>query len=403
MADRHLPDGMADDGRVVIALGCLGRLGRWGNQVFQWSALRVAAELHGARLLCPDWAGRHVLVEAAADELLTDGTEAGLPLCADRPVLSHVGWRAWALTREPLRSLTADAAEVSGHRLRRLMQQVNADILRKSTAPGGDSYPGPRAASYWGWFAFHTSAFAPHRCRFGQLLALRSDLQGAIVARVQLLRRNFGGPPRPLWGIHMRCGEGFTRLPDNGQTTQPAFDEKPSSTHNAAPADWAPSQRAGLDAHTSSTTGVWRDTGVFWSAPAEWYSTWLEQALASCPGPAAPVVLLFSDDPDAAVRALGPHGASVTTASAAVLADAFGGGPDGDALADFFLMAQCDRLAISNSTYSFAAAMLATAADEGRCTCFRPDPSAKALVAFDPWDSLPTLKLPAMDNDGEAG
>ena len=135
---------------IVIAASCLGRLGRWGNQVFQWGTLKLSAELHGGRLLCPDWPGRHVLVRAALlglepacqvgrsacvsglftdtfgqvhaalDELLTSDGEA-LPLCADRPMLSHAGWRAWAQTQEPLRSLLAaeaNSAGLSGHQAR---------------------------------------------------------------------------------------------------------------------------------------------------------------------------------------------------------------------------------------------------------------------------------------------
>ena len=71
----------------------------------------------------------------------------------------------------------------------------------------------------------------------------------------------------------------------------------------------------------------------------------------------------------------------------------------------------CDALAISNSTFSFSAAMMASAAaaEKRRCCCsggddangshshaafrvVRPDPAARALVPFDPWDALPTLK-----------
>ena len=93
---------------------------------------------------------------------------------------------------------------------------------------------------------------------------------------------------------------------------------------------------------------------------------------------------------------------------------------------DFQIMAACDVLAVSNSTFSFFAAMLnsaeADASDAGmrpaeaaekegeaaekegegqgkstaRCVCrrsrfFRPDPQEKKLVAFDPWDAHPLL------------
>jgi hypothetical protein len=70
-----------------VAVACLGRLGRWGNQVFQYACCALAAEAHGAKLLLPpDWPGRAVLAEAAAAESLHADFEAGLPLCADRPL-----------------------------------------------------------------------------------------------------------------------------------------------------------------------------------------------------------------------------------------------------------------------------------------------------------------------------
>ena len=116
----------------------------------------------------------------------------------------------------------------------------------------------------------------------------------------------------------------------------------------------------------------------------------------------------------------------------AALADALGGGADGAALADWFVLSRCgmhcwcallssnqrralthhrlpyarscDALAVSNSTFSFSAAMLAAerAARAAPAvallfTASRPDPAARALVPFDPWDAAPTLKLGADD------
>ena len=83
----------------------------------------------------------------------------------------------------------------------------------------------------------------------------------------------------------------------------------------------------------------------------------------------------------------------------AALVDACGGGDDGAALADWFALCRCDALAVSNSTFSFSAAMLAAQAAPGGASGFvaaRPEPCAKALTAFDPWNAPSTLKL-AMD------
>jgi hypothetical protein len=128
----------------------------------------------------------------------------------------------------------------------------------------------------------------------------------------------------------------------------------------------------------------------------------------------------------------------------AALTCAFGGGEDGAALAEWAFLTRCaaqqstcgrtcldacvacalmlrpppplhtrscDALAISNSTFSFSAAMLASAAaapeSHHRCSrsggdangsgraafrAVRPDPVQRTLVPFDPWDALPTLK-----------
>ena len=79
----------------------------------------------------------------------------------------------------------------------------------------------------------------------------------------------------------------------------------------------------------------------------------------------------------------------------AALVAAFGGGDDGAALADWAFLSRCDALAISNSTFSFSAAMLAAQRRGGDAfLAVRPDPRARALVPLDPWDAPPTLKRP---------
>lgn len=375
--------------RKVVAAACLGRLGRWGNQVLQYAACKLAAELHGCQLLCPDWAGRRVLAGAAEDGWLSDEVEAHLPLCADRPVLSHAGWLAWARTREPLLS-AYDGAAISGRQVRRLLPQVNASVLDASaTAPAALE----RAHAWWGWFQFHTSAFAAHRLRFRSLFTLTP---GCALALSRALEAARGGDVRPIWGLHVRLGEGFVDLhaapaEESGSVPPPPSADEPR-------AEWTPPTQGGLEASCCSTTGVWKDTGVFWSAPAEWYSRWLCTALAAWKGP-KPVLVLCSDVPKQAARALRPLGVRTLAEVLGAhghdgLVAAFGGGENGAALADWHFLSACDALAISNSTFSFTAAMLADAGDaDAQPFCaVRPDPNAGALVAFNAWDAQPTLK-----------
>jgi hypothetical protein len=76
----------------------------------------------------------------------------------------------------------------------------------------------------------------------------------------------------------------------------------------------------------------------------------------------------------------------------AALVDACGGGDDGAALADWFALCRCDALAVSNSTFSFSAAMLAAhAAAPGTFAAVRPDPRSGAMADFDPWIAPSTV------------
>ena len=150
-----------------IAAACLGRLGRWGNQVFQYACCALAGEAHGAKLLLPPaWPGRAVLAEAAAAEPLHAEFEAGLPLCADRPLLSHVGWRAWASSREPLASAAQrNGGTLSGRQARALAlrAQFTALTCRRAGAPPGAAGERKRAARGW----------LPQRRRRGRRRGLR--------------------------------------------------------------------------------------------------------------------------------------------------------------------------------------------------------------------------------------
>jgi hypothetical protein len=45
---------------AVVSVSCLGNLGRFGNQLFQYAVARKYAELHGARLETPAWVGQRL-------------------------------------------------------------------------------------------------------------------------------------------------------------------------------------------------------------------------------------------------------------------------------------------------------------------------------------------------------
>ena len=112
--------------------------------------------------------------------------------------------------------------------------------------------------------------------------------------------------------------------------------------------------------------------GRFWIAPAEWYAKWLR---TMWPALQRPVLYVATDDA-AAAQELSEF-APVTARDLGLEV------PGAEFYPDFHLLTQSDALAISNSTFSFAAAMLNARAR----TFVRPAREAGGLVDFDPWDA----------------
>ena len=139
----------------------------------------------------------------------------------------------------------------------------------------------------------------------------------------------------------------------------------------------AESAEAQLRARGSTLVGIHLrrgdfGAGRFWIAPAAWYATWLR---ALWPTLESPVLYVATDDA-AAARELAEF-APLTAADLRLEV------PGAEFYPDFHLLTQADALAISNSTFSFAAAML-----NARARAFvRPERGAQALIGFDPWDA----------------
>jgi hypothetical protein len=181
-----------------------------------------------------------------------------------------------------------------------------------------------RNVDFRGYFQYHTSWYAPHR---------------------EKIRRLF----EPVGRYRERADVGLARLRARGRTVV------------------ALHLRRG-------------DYGYeyFFIAPAVWYRAWLATLWDSLDDP---VLYIASDEPDAVVGDFADY--------APVLGRDLGVEvPDFDFYLDFHLLAHCDRLAISNSVFSFSAAML-----NERATHFvRPVLGEQRLVPFDPWDSKPLLQ-----------
>jgi FkbM family methyltransferase len=119
--------------------------------------------------------------------------------------------------------------------------------------------------------------------------------------------------------------------------------------------------------------------GRFWVAPLQWYQRWLETVWTQWTDP---ILYVATDDPFA-LTAFGQY----RPMHAGIL-DWFP--QDLRFVLDFVLLARSDALAIANSSFSFAAAML----NEHAKVFARPNPSSERLETFDPWDSKPLIDPP---------
>jgi hypothetical protein len=119
--------------------------------------------------------------------------------------------------------------------------------------------------------------------------------------------------------------------------------------------------------------------GRFWIAPERWYAHWLGALL---PRLDAPVLYVATDDPQAreSFAQFSPLGAADLGVSI----------PGAEFFLDHHVLSQAQHLAISNSSFSFTAALL----NEGAAGFARPDPVARALVAFEPWRSPVLVDAP---------
>lgn len=124
----------------------------------------------------------------------------------------------------------------------------------------------------------------------------------------------------------------------------------------------------------------------FWIAPEEWYLAWLKDLW---PRLERPLLYVATDDP-AVVAAFKDYGPLSADTLGAPL-------PGAEFYPDFHVLTQATHLAISNSSFSFVAAML-----NARDAQFvRPDQEIRGLVPFDPWDAPVTLPQDARVTEGE--
>ncbi|MEG3841898.1 FkbM family methyltransferase [Microcoleus sp. herbarium14] len=119
------------------------------------------------------------------------------------------------------------------------------------------------------------------------------------------------------------------------------------------------------------------NTVPFLPAPSEWYKEWLRGLWERLD---EPVLFIASDEIEKVIEDFAEYSPVTAKDLGADLDEA-------EFYPDFYILSQCDVVAISNSSFSFAACMLS---ETGKFF-FRPDWSAQKLIPFDPWNSEPLL------------
>lgn len=333
--------------------------------------------------------------EGASVEQAIDGCDGKLPslyhrtVVCDRTMLSHPTWRRYASQLEPLRSAQAalpSGQQLSGRAVRRTVCQVTDAAL--VVPPGGVVFgdtggeEGGRQLKnidLTGWFQFSTTCYSPHRDAIRSYFAPATVHEMMKGVRDAVAALSAGSA---LVGVHVRRGD----YADRGKL---------------AASEWA-------------------DTGPFFTAPLSLYAGCLGQ-LAEAAAPQSIAVFVASNDPAGVTRDPEMSGYTVLTSAdvrAHMSDDAWNSAMEslGPELASFYVdwycLSICDALLISNSTFSFTAAMVAARNDaagvpggmaaKGRF--WRPTPVEEApggsaevlpvaleMRSFDPWAAFPLL------------
>ena len=184
-----------------------------------------------------------------------------------------------------------------------------------------------------GFFQYHTRYYRPHRDRIRKELRFK----GKFKERAEEIFELFQCQPGPVAALHLRRG-------DFG-------------------------------------------TGVFFIAPNEWYLDWLTRIREEHPTLS---VYIASDDLDAVL----PDYADLNPITARDLSNP----PlEPGFFDDFAALRAAQMVAISNSSFSFAAAML----NERASNFVRPCLTAQSLIPFKPWDAPVLLREKTAEEAGE--
>jgi hypothetical protein len=163
----------------VLTMSSLGKLGRFGNQLFQYAFLRICAKKSGARVECPPWIGQTLFGHNDAP------ISRRLPPAIER---NNFGTTLFDVVPEfiPYLEKLADAKS----------DRIDSKALESNLAN----------VDLWGFFQLPTRLLKPHKEYFQSLFQPVQELQFSLEKGLNKL--SFKG--KTVVGIHIRRGDYIT-------------------------------------------------------------------------------------------------------------------------------------------------------------------------------------------------
>jgi hypothetical protein len=270
--------------KPFVSMSCIGKMGRFGNQFFQYMYGSVYAEQHQLEFFCPEW----------------DGAEL------------FAGVHARPFPGTPLKKVVQAGYSYG-----------NCSILNAPSVFVNSELEG--------FFQYHTRVYRAKRTQLLETFRLK----GQAASLCEQIKAAFSADAGPVVAIHLR-------RTDYG-------------------------------------------TGIYFIAPNEWYLKVLN-SLRQEIGHFR--LYIATDDP-------GCIGSDFDEFERIDLSGLHGNQPE--FLVDFLALTIADYVAISNSSFSFAATML----NQGARRFWRPSLADKELIEYLPWDAEPLLREEVAERHGE--
>jgi hypothetical protein len=172
-------DGASSLHQPVLTMSSIGKLGRFGNQLFQYAFLRICAYKSGARVECSPWIGQTLFGHDDAP------VSKRLP-----PAIEHQNFGESLFDKIP---------EFIPY-LEKLAEAKSSRIGPKTLDLGLSD------VDLWGYFQFHTQALKPYQRYFRSLFHPVEDLESPLLDGLQTLRSK----GKTIVGIHVRRGDYIT-------------------------------------------------------------------------------------------------------------------------------------------------------------------------------------------------